>query len=67
MSPKRLSSVIKKLREARGLTQEQVAKQAQVTKNYITMLESGARKSPSLSVLKRLARALGVPVTELLA
>jgi transcriptional regulator with XRE-family HTH domain len=58
--------VIKKPREARGLTQEQVAKQAQLTKNYITMLESGARKSPSLSVLKRLARALGVPVTALL-
>jgi len=58
--------VIKKLRVAKGLTQEQVAKQAKVTKNYVTMLESGARKSPSLPVLRRLARALGVPVTELL-
>jgi transcriptional regulator with XRE-family HTH domain len=30
------------------------------------MLESGARKNPSLDVLKRIADALGVPVTELL-
>lgn len=58
--------MIKKLRTERGLTQEQVARQAGVTKNYITMLETGARKAPSLPVLKRLAKALGVPVTELL-
>jgi transcriptional regulator with XRE-family HTH domain len=58
--------VIKELRTERGLTQEQVAQKAGVTKNYITMLETGARKTPSLPVLKRLAKALGVPVTELL-
>ena len=29
-------------------------------------LEAGAKKDPGLAVLKRLARALGVPVTELL-
>jgi len=63
---KRLSAVIRKLREDRGLTQEQVAKKAGVSKNYITMLEAGARKNPSLPVLKKLAKALGVPVTELL-
>jgi transcriptional regulator with XRE-family HTH domain len=48
------------------LTQKQVAAKAGVSKNYITMLESGTRKSPSLPVLRRLAGALGVPVTELL-
>ena len=30
------------------------------------MLESGKRKKPSLDVLKKLAKALGVPVAELL-
>jgi transcriptional regulator with XRE-family HTH domain len=29
-------------------------------------LEAGKKKNPSLDLLKRLARALGVPVTELL-
>jgi transcriptional regulator with XRE-family HTH domain len=66
LSPKRLNNVIKTLRTDRGLTQEQVAQKVGVTKNYITMLETGARKTPSLRVLKRLAKALGVPVTELL-
>ena len=58
--------MIRKLREARGLTQAQVAERADVKKQYVTMLERGARKNPSLPVLKRIAKALGVPVTELL-
>ena len=58
--------MIRKLREERGLTQAEVAERADVTKQYVTMLERGARKTPSLPVLKRLARALGVPVAELL-
>lgn len=48
------------------MTQEELAKRARVTQAYVTHLERGIRKNPSLAVLKRLARALGVPVTELL-
>ena len=43
-----------------------LAKKAGVTQAYIAKLEAGEKKNPSLDVLKRLARALGVPVTELL-
>jgi transcriptional regulator with XRE-family HTH domain len=43
-----------------------LARAAKVTPAYITPLETGERKNPSLDVLKRLARALGVPMTELL-
>lgn len=58
--------MIRRLREAEGLTQETLAKKAGVTQSYIAQLESGLKKSPSLPTLKKLARALGVPVTELL-
>jgi transcriptional regulator with XRE-family HTH domain len=34
---------------------------------YIAPIEMGKKRNPSLDVLKRLARALGVPVTELLS
>jgi len=37
-----------------------------VTRFYVSQLESGLRKNPSLPVLKRIAKALGVTVTELL-
>ena len=42
-----------------------LAKKAGVTEASISMIESGMRRHPSLPTLKRLARALGVPVTEL--
>jgi transcriptional regulator with XRE-family HTH domain len=48
------------------MTQAALGKKARVTEAYVSMIESGARKNPSLPVLKRLAKALGVPVTELL-
>lgn len=66
MPPKRLSRVIKTLRQEKGLSQKALAKEVGVTDAYITMLESGKRKNPSLAVLQRLAKALGVPVAELL-
>lgn len=62
MSPKRLSRVIQRQREAKGMTQRDLAGRA----GYIAQLEMGQKKNPSLAVLQRLAKALGVPVTELL-
>jgi len=66
VSPKRLSRVIKTLRQGKGLSQKELADQVGVTDAYITMLESGKRKNPSLDIQRKLAKALGVPVTELL-
>jgi transcriptional regulator with XRE-family HTH domain len=58
--------MLKERREGLGLTREQLAKKAKVTTAYVSMLEAGKRKNPSLPVLRRLAKELGVPVTELL-
>lgn len=66
MSTSGFSHGLKKLRQQKGLTQEEVAKRVGVTKPYIAMLESGARKNPSLDVLKRLAKALKVEISDLL-
>jgi transcriptional regulator with XRE-family HTH domain len=66
LSPKRLSRVLRELREAKRLTQVKLAEKAKVERTYLTKLETGAKVNPSLSILKRLAKALGVPVTALL-
>jgi transcriptional regulator with XRE-family HTH domain len=58
--------VLKTLREEKGLTQVDLANKAKVERTYIVKLESGDKKNPSLDILKKLAKALGVPVTELL-
>ena len=58
---------IKQLREVRGLSQRALATKAKVTQGLIHMLETGkVQDVRSRAVVKR-AKALGVPVTELLA
>ncbi len=58
--------MIKRLRERKGLSQRALARRVKVTDAYIAMLETGERKNPSLTILKRLAKALDVRLTELL-
>ena len=64
-TPKQMGAKIRKLREAEGMSQANLAKRARLTRVYVTRLEGG-RQDPSLSTINALARALGVPVTELL-
>ena len=66
MSPRKLQTVIKRLRQAKGLSQRALAARVGVSAAYITMLERGKKTNPSLPTLRKLAKALGVPVTELL-
>src|SRR5688572_33483458 len=62
----RIARNLKGLREARGLTQEQMAKVAGVPRATWTNLESGSA-NPTLSVLHRAAGALQVTIEELLS
>ena len=62
-----IGKMLKERREGLGLTREQLARKAKVTRAYVSMMEAGKRKNPSLAVLQRLAKALGVSLTELLA
>ena len=64
MSSTRLASMLVRLRGR--ITQEELARRAKVSRGYLAALEAGHKKNPSLAILKRLAKALGVPVTELL-
>lgn len=58
--------MLKTLRESKGLTQMDVARKAKVSQAYVAKLEGGAKKNPSLATLRRIAKALGVPVEQLL-
>jgi transcriptional regulator with XRE-family HTH domain len=67
MTRKGLGRVIKTLRTTKhDLGLRELARKAKVPPGYLAELESGKKTNPSLDVLKRLAKALGVPVTELL-
>jgi transcriptional regulator with XRE-family HTH domain len=66
MSPtKRTGKKLRKLREARGMSQAALAKGAEISEGYLLRLEAG-RQDPTLGVLERLARALGVKVRTLI-
>jgi len=57
---------IKKIREARGLTQEQLSKMVNVSRPYLADIERGFKRNPSFALLERIAQALGVTVNDLL-
>ena len=63
--PEHLADNIKAVREARGLTQQQIAKAAGITRATWTHLESGGA-NPTLAVLIKVADALQVRLDELL-
>ena len=66
MAPvERMAKQLQTLRERRGLTQEQLAKKAGVSRGYLARLET-ARQDPTLSTLEKLAKALGVKVARLI-
>ncbi len=62
---RRLGMKIRRRRLQRGLSQEALAKKARISRGYLARLEIG-RHDPTVGTLKRLAKALGVPVTRLL-
>ena len=56
---------IKKLREAKGMTQVQLAEKVGVSQPYIVKIEQSAR-SPTIMMIEAIAKALGCTLTELL-
>lgn len=59
-----IGTVLRELRVARGLTQEELAVKAKMHRNYIGGLERG-EKSPTFKSVGRLITVLGVTWTEL--
>lgn len=56
-----LGRAIKVMRTASGIKQKDIASKTGVTANYLSLVEAGKRE-PSISFLRQLAKALGVPV-----
>ncbi len=61
MGSTKIGQIVEKLREAKGLTQHQLAERAQVSQSFISILEDGKIEStPPPMIVERLARALDV-------
>lgn len=60
-----LGTNVRRIRQSRRLTQEQVAFDAEIDLTYLGGIERGKR-NPSLMVMARIADALSVRLTDLL-
>ena len=61
----RLGRNLRRLREAKGLSQEQFADEAGIHRTYVSDLERGSR-NPTIRVVDRVAKALGVTASDIL-
>ena len=63
----RFANALKKLRKAKGLTQETLAQRAGVDYKYLQKLEGRNPSSPTLATMKKLANGLEVTLVELVS
>ena len=61
-----LAKNIERLRKAKGLSQEKLARSADVANNTLIKMESGENQNPTLDTLKKVAKALDVNVDDLI-
>ncbi len=57
---------IKKWRAKRKLTQDDLVKKANVKYSTLTKIEGDVVKKPSVQIVAKIAKALGIPIEELL-
>lgn len=60
-----ISEKLKKARKKKNISQDKLSKLANVSNTTIIKIESGANKNPTVSTLKKIARALGVTLNDL--
>jgi transcriptional regulator with XRE-family HTH domain len=62
---KKLGLNIKRLREAKGMTQGDLCRKLEVDRAYMSNVESG-KKNPTLATIERIAKSLDVSMGELM-
>jgi len=60
------SSKIKRIREKMGLSQEKLARLADVSNNTIINIEAGKQQNPTVDTIKKIAKTLNVSIEDLI-
>ena len=66
-SKNNIAKIVKQLREKTGLSQEKLARLADVSNNTIINIEAGKQNNPTIETLKKIAKALEVGVDDLIS
>ncbi|WP_306982226.1 helix-turn-helix domain-containing protein [Alkalicoccobacillus murimartini] len=57
---------IRSLRKERGMTLNQLSEYSGVSKSYISYVERGLQKNPSIEILSKLSKAMDITFIELI-
>jgi len=60
-----LAEQIKKYRQQKGLSQDKLARLAEIAFSTLAKIETGAAKQPTFDTIAKIAKALNVPLDEL--
>ncbi|MDD3607373.1 MAG: helix-turn-helix transcriptional regulator [Candidatus Moranbacteria bacterium] len=61
-----LAKTVKRLRKKMGISQEKLARLADVSNNTIINIEAGRQDNPTIETLKKIAKALNTPIEDLI-
>ncbi|KKR80050.1 MAG: hypothetical protein UU25_C0002G0013 [Microgenomates group bacterium GW2011_GWB1_40_9] len=56
---------LRKIRKSKGVTQEKLAEKAGIDFSYLNLIEGGKR-NPTLKIIAKIARVLGIRLDELM-
>ena len=65
-SKNNLAKAVKQLRGKMGISQEKLARLADVSNNTIINIEAGKQNNPTIETLRKIAKALNVPIEDLI-
>ena len=65
-SKNNIAKTVKRLRGKTGLSQEKLARLADVSNNTIINIEAGKQGNPTIDTLKKVAKALSIPIGDLI-
>ncbi len=60
-----LAENIRRLRKKKGLSQEKLARLADISNNTLIKIEQGIAKEPTITTVSKLSSALGVSIDQL--
>jgi len=61
-----IAKTVRRLREKTGLSQEKLARLADVSNNTIINIEAGKQDNPTIETLKKIAKAFNMPIEDLI-
>ena len=65
-STNNIAKTVKRLRGKAGISQEKLARLADVSNNTIINIEAGKQDNPTIETLKKIAKALNAPIEDVI-